>query len=1351
MRKPLQKNDILSLPMGDKERNFRITRILGDGASSIVYAATYQDGAGYAHDVIIKECYPFGANIDRRDNVLVWKDENTRNEAFRKFSDAYRLLTQIQRTGKLRNSTAYTYDLIEANGTLYSIQMLNEGCSYDKEPGRGLKSALQTALALAKLIAAYHEQGLLHLDIKPENFLVIPETRELVVLFDVDSVTSIQDLKDGVVTAVSYSEGWGAPEQLSGDPVQLCPATDLFSIGAVLFSKVMGRKVTAEDMSLFSAWKFDEVLPSDTNPKAVRILKEIFRKTLCASVKRRYQTAEELIVVLEEAINAADEKTYILSNCPPALSKFIGREEELAAIRKNFESGARAVFLHGFGGMGKTELAKKYAERYEDAYDACVFRMYDENSGLKGYFERIPVANDEEGAQEQDKIKQLRSLMKNTHALLIVDNFDVDDDDLLDDLLSLPADILITTRNNFSELVSNEKTRVVELDTLPVVDLVRLFIREYGVLTDTDEIEAAKEIIDYTDRWTMAIPIVARQIAASGGTVRAYADQMAADGFASCGKDSEEIRIRYRGKTLRKNSLDILRYVFDMGSLSNTEVATLRNLYVLRRHKALTKEVYRYYTGIKNLSALNHIVFLNWVRYDETNGILSIHQMVEDLIGHDLTIDPETVPEIYAYIERQFVNLDDCSNVSTAKTITFALLMLSYFNLSPEEIRTLYMHLGNFVDRMFGDNFFEIYNLLFAASEESTWHMLFDGLMDTIRSALPVETDDYEAERSKIFSFCWRWVIKASYQLHYRNEVEIPIVAMLGELPEEPTEEAVSEYLDFQSSMLAIYERICRRPMFDQTGVSCVKRYGELALASYPQYYNYYKSLLEACRKTIKVATDYSEVELVEKLVKQANEMIMEIESSLGDFCFHGLNREQVLGYRLLTEDEYSEAHQKYKAMHWTKKAAGWYESLIRWLQHCPDPYLIYRMMLSAEYGISKANAAQLVKKGFASYILNDRRLTPQQLQELLYCHCPEQIYKLRKKHSRRYYSGKNFGNKCRSMLTVFAQLLSGAELYLEYHQGQASFEGRAKLYRAAFIIKRSIGVQVFDPEPHILEEIHCLSQINKEQDDKLPEIIDWLLILADWTRTAGHLKQSQRMKHAILDYCLGLEYESLPEATVQFILYRVELLARNYKRQDVVDVLQKQRAKGSARRSFYVDLLDTSLLTVSQKRREVSSLAKELLWEVCSQYHDRIAKQEEPDITVEYIAWREVYAEVYPKLANIFSNGWPEWWDLCAQMTISENASQTWGDEFYNKCLSALRFQIYHRDLGVCFDDVGIDGLVYLFVEQADRNILKNHLAEFISELKAATWSVGDRYPTIVSNICRIRPEAKAFLPPPE
>lgn len=57
-------------------------------------------------------------------------------------------------------------------------------------------------------------------------------------------------------------------------------------------------------------------------------------------------------------------------------ANFVGRENELRQIETIFSSGQQVLFLSGMGGIGKTELAKRYAYLYGEEYRTIVFVPY---------------------------------------------------------------------------------------------------------------------------------------------------------------------------------------------------------------------------------------------------------------------------------------------------------------------------------------------------------------------------------------------------------------------------------------------------------------------------------------------------------------------------------------------------------------------------------------------------------------------------------------------------------------------------------------------------------------------------------------------------------------------------------------------------------------------------------------------------------------------------------------------------------------------------------------------------------------------------------------------------------------
>lgn len=599
----------VALKCGDRivigNLEYIIDSVIGDGATCIVYSARYTDHAGLNHSVLLKECYPYADNIIRDGNILSWAIENERQKSLSSFKTAYEKLMTMQNIAKLRNSTSHAFDLFEANETLYSVTDITEGTTFDKDKSRSLADILKTVLALSKVVQKYHNNGYMHLDIKPGNFLVIPETRELVVLFDLDSVTSIEDIKSGKVKCVPYSKGWAAPEQMQGHINKLCPATDIYSIGAVLFQKLFERDITPADTGLFADWDFDGEIFEKINPKIKRLIREIFRKTLSANIKRRYQNADELITALEEAVKVSEEKMFLISNCPAAKALFIGRNKELEEIEDAFMNGKKCVIIQGFMGMGKSSVALQYASNHRDEYDAiCFSKVYDTLNGSKNDPDACIktglarcVTNCENQAEKLDQRTSEFKKLVSKRILIIIDNYDVDRiTPYIDELLELNCRIIITTRTIFKNLGTDFYS--LSLSGLEQSQLLKLFEivsgRQYQ---NTDRLF---DFFENQQNLTYSIILGAGQIRESCLSLDEYLNDVYAQNNdeAVFYNNSEDQLLNHYRRMMRLHLLsdeqkEVLRTVFVMSYAIDADT-----VFVDSENGVFDRAVFKSYTGM---------------------------------------------------------------------------------------------------------------------------------------------------------------------------------------------------------------------------------------------------------------------------------------------------------------------------------------------------------------------------------------------------------------------------------------------------------------------------------------------------------------------------------------------------------------------------------------------------------------------------------------------------------------------------------------------------------------------------------------------------------------------------------
>ena len=681
LRIPLKKGDIVEL----NNKPYTIDSVIGDGATCIVYSAYYMDTIGMSHHVNIKECYPYGAKITRKEQLLVWELESEKNKFTQAFVSAYEKLMMWQNS----NFAVHVFDICEANQTCYTVMDANQGLTFDKDVTASLGDILKTVKLLAYIVGNYHSNGYLHLDLKPSNFLVYPRPSEHIVLFDMDTVVGIEDIKSGTIKATSYSDDWAAPEQKQGKISKLCPATDIYALGAILFEKIMGRSVEVEDTSVFADWDFECGFFEDVNPKIKRLLRNIFKKTIVANIGRRYKSADKLIADLDEAIKVTDSEIYLKGDDICCSGHFIGRENELLLIKDNFDAKKKAVFLHGFAGIGKTEIARKYAELHKKDYDTILFVKYDSNLTLQDKLDEIEIVNfDGDTAEHRRKLRNL--LDDNT--LVIVDNFDIEigTDNTLKSLIDSKAHILISTRTDFSSVYCGDNYAIIEIAEFENRELEQLFLcnSKLAAINIPDK-EILNKIFKLIENHTYATELLAKQMYYSEWSYN-FLYEKVKSGIASL-KGAEKIIVNKDEDVKKDNSLNILRAIYHISDLTEGQKQVLRNIFMLR-FMNITKENYIKYTFSGSLEDLNTLIEIGLVQYDRL--FCKLHPLIEELVGFELNPNMDNCKGVHTTLKLKISNTghydgyDDADEFEFESNCDFLCGFFKYAALNDETTRS---------------------------------------------------------------------------------------------------------------------------------------------------------------------------------------------------------------------------------------------------------------------------------------------------------------------------------------------------------------------------------------------------------------------------------------------------------------------------------------------------------------------------------------------------------------------------------------------------------------------------------------------------------------------------------------
>lgn len=637
---------------------YKIIEEIGKGTSSIVYLA---EDCSNSRLVLIKELYPKNLGIFRNtDNSLVIPASSNDNfEIYKSYlREAVKLQIEFHNSDELANSTSDAERIIAYNNTLYVVMGRVVGKSYDKVTPKSLDSALKICKSMTKAISFYHLKGYLHLDIKAENVFKIQETDELVKLFDFDSVHKKEDIINKNCKP-TYSESCAAPEVKKiqhGKYDEIDERSDIYSIGAMLFRKVMHRNVDVEDSRPKKRWDFTNIeLLKTESPQAKSALTEIFRKTLARNKEDRYKSTDELIEALDKAIEITSNKIFLCDhNITTTTSKdyYISRADKVKEIREKLEN-YHIAYLYGIGGIGKSETAREYAETYRNDYEIIHFTHY--SIGLKETLSSLNFINldDKDFKLEERYNVRLNMLSKkemyNSNTLLIIDNYNVASDsdeyknnvEVMKDLKKLDIHILFTTRTSL-----DDNNRKIDIEELSGDNLKQLFFAVNPKDSNSEErIKQVDELIETAFRHTLTVDLVAHQTV----QIERYGKKTLAD-YITVLKNSglnNEIKLSvYNNKDdNEKNDIvyEHIKALFNFSSLTDKERYVMVNACLLPVSGMETAkfcefiDLANYGGGISTSdwgedNTITNLVNSGWIKRIEKNGErIVVHQIVSSI------------------------------------------------------------------------------------------------------------------------------------------------------------------------------------------------------------------------------------------------------------------------------------------------------------------------------------------------------------------------------------------------------------------------------------------------------------------------------------------------------------------------------------------------------------------------------------------------------------------------------------------------------------------------------------------------------------------------------------------------
>ncbi|MCU0687688.1 MAG: serine/threonine protein kinase, partial [Polyangiaceae bacterium] len=278
---------------------YRLEALVGVGGTAAVYAATHRNGHRVAVKVSHRKVYASPA---------LWA---------RFLRESY-LGNVLEHEGVVR----VLDDDVTQDGAAYLVMELLQGASLRAiaaESPLEVGYVMAVGDAVLDVLTVAHVKGIVHRDVKPENIFLTGEGA--LKLLDFGVARQLGPYGPAVTTtgAILGTPAFMAPEQVLGRGPLLGPPTDLWSVGATLFTLITGQHVhegvTPGELFVSAATRPARPLAS-VAPSCPPALCAVVDRALQREVEDRWADASQMRAALGEAFRVAfgrslDPKTLL--------------------------------------------------------------------------------------------------------------------------------------------------------------------------------------------------------------------------------------------------------------------------------------------------------------------------------------------------------------------------------------------------------------------------------------------------------------------------------------------------------------------------------------------------------------------------------------------------------------------------------------------------------------------------------------------------------------------------------------------------------------------------------------------------------------------------------------------------------------------------------------------------------------------------------------------------------------------------------------------------------------------------------------------------------------------------------
>lgn len=246
-------------------------------------------------------------------------------------------------------------------------------------------------LDVAHALKAAHQEQVYHRDVCPENIYVYEGGKAALANFGMAWFVEHADFGFTVKNDAYIKSPYAAPEFMENDAYA---SSDLFSLGVIFYELMVGRKPFDSCFTFTTALGgklSDDLMPSQVASDLPKWMDEVVKHTIVADLDERWQSADELIDFINNAIAEEQKKTIATAHAPKGEG---GEEQGQTWYLKDMKPGVKvtpSMTLHeilGRGGFGRVfkvwhDMQKQYLAIKIFERDASVDNAINEFEALK--------------------------------------------------------------------------------------------------------------------------------------------------------------------------------------------------------------------------------------------------------------------------------------------------------------------------------------------------------------------------------------------------------------------------------------------------------------------------------------------------------------------------------------------------------------------------------------------------------------------------------------------------------------------------------------------------------------------------------------------------------------------------------------------------------------------------------------------------------------------------------------------------------------------------------------------------------------------------------------------------------